>query len=261
MYKKEIVDAIIVSSLIITIFIAAILAFIVQFRKRKLQHNKETKLLEEMHHQEILTTQLEIQTQTMQHIGREIHDNVGQKLTLASLYTQQLAYENKAPHINDKIENIGNIINESLAELRQLSKSLTDDTINENNINELLQQECDTVNNVKKAEVFFSSNNKNIVLPYQTKSIVVRIVQEFLQNSMKHADCKNIIVSLHENENKLLLQLQDDGRGFDTNMLSLKGIGLNNIKKRTEMIAGKFALESQLGKGTKLTIEIPNDKQ
>lgn len=261
MYKKEIVDAIIVSSLIITIFIAAILAFIVQFRKRKLQHNKETKLLEEMHHQEILTTQLEIQTQTMQHIGREIHDNVGQKLTLASLYTQQLAFENKAPHINDKIENIGNIINEALAELRQLSKSLTDDTINENNINELLQQECDTVNNVKKAEVFFSSNNKNIVLPYQTKSIVVRIVQEFLQNSMKHADCKNIIVSLNENENKLLLQLQDDGRGFDTNMVSPKGIGLSNIKKRTEMIAGKFALESQLGKGTKLTIEIPNDKQ
>jgi signal transduction histidine kinase len=242
------------------LFFIGIIALFVQYSNKQKIVQKEKEMMNQLHQQEILNTQLEMQTQTMQHIGREIHDNVGQKLTLASLYTQQLAYENKAPHVNDKIESIGNIINESLAELRQLSKSLTDDTINENNINELLQKECDNVNNVKKAAVTFSSNKKNIVLLYQTKSIVVRIVQEFLQNSLKHADCKNIFVSLHENENKLLLQLQDDGRGFDTNMVSPKGIGLSNIKKRTEMIAGKFALESQLNKGTKLTIEIPNNK-
>ena len=58
-------------------------------------------MISEAHTKELLSTQIEMQTQTMQYIGREIHDNVGQKLTLASLYTQQLAYENKAPQIND----------------------------------------------------------------------------------------------------------------------------------------------------------------
>jgi signal transduction histidine kinase len=177
------------------------------------------------------------------------------------LYTQQLAYENKAPQINDKIENISHIINESLTELRQLSKSLTDDSIADNTITDLLQQECDKVSNTKKCSVHFSSKQKNIALPYQTKSILVRIVQEFLQNSIKHAGCKSIDVALNVNDVAILLQLKDDGKGFDTNMTTGNGIGLNNMKRRTELIGGKFYLESKDGAGTKLSIEIPVLKQ
>jgi signal transduction histidine kinase len=242
------------------LFFIGIIALFVQYSNKQKMVLKEKEILNQLHRQEILNTQLEMQTQTMQHIGREIHDNIGQKLTLASLYTQQLAYENKAPQVNDKIESIGNIINESLAELRQLSKSLTDDGINDNNINALLQQECDNVNNLKKCNVVFSSNKKDIILSYQTKSILVRILQEFLQNSLKHALCKNIHISFKENDNLLQLHLQDDGKGFDTNAVAHKGIGLSNIKKRAEIIGGKYTLESEPGKGTKLTIEIPNDK-
>jgi signal transduction histidine kinase len=250
-----------ITTVIVFIFIIGIIIFIFQYWKRKRQHEDEKNLLNEFHRTEILKTQLEMQTQTMQYIGREIHDNVGQKLTLASLYTQQLAYENKAPQINDKIENISQIINESLTELRQLSKSLTDDSIADNTITDLLLQECNRVNSTKKCSVHFSSNQKNTVLPYQTKSILVRIVQEFLQNSIKHAGCKNIDVSLHVNDDGILLQLKDDGKGFDTNMADGNGIGLNNMKKRTELIGGHFNFESSIGKGTGLNIEIPLPKQ
>lgn len=244
------------ATFMIAIFVVGIFLFILQYRKRKVLHEAEKKFLNEVHQKELLSTQLEMQTQTMQHIGREIHDNVGQKLTLASLYTQQLAYENKAPQINDKIENISNIINESLAELRQLSKSLTDDTINENNITELLQLECDKVNDLKKCIVVFNSTQKNIVVPYQTKSILLRIAQEFLQNSIKHANCKNIQINLNIAENILLLQLKDDGKGFEINNSSNKGIGLSNMKKRTELIGGTFNLESKKDSGTQLNITI-----
>lgn len=261
MYKKEIVEAIIVASIIIIAFITAVVAFIIQYRRRKLVHLKETEMLNEKHNAELLSTQLEMQTQTMQYIGREIHDNVGQKLTLASLYTQRLAYENKAPQINDKIENISQIINESLTELRQLSKSLTDDSIADNTIMVLLEQECNRVNSTKKCRVHFNSNQKTIVLPYQTKSILVRIVQEFLQNSIKHASCKNIDVALYVSDAVIVLQLNDDGKGFDTSSTTGNGIGLNNMKKRAELIGGKFSFESKPGAGTKLNIEIPLPKQ
>ncbi len=260
MGKGEVIIFIITLTVLLIVIFIGIFNFFMQYRKRKIMYENEKSLIHKQHTQQLLSTQLEMQTQTMQHIGREIHDNVGQKLTLASLYTQQLAYENKAPHVNDKIESIGSIINEALAELRQLSKSLTDDTINDNSINELLQQECDNINNVKKAIVTFNSNKKNIILPYQAKSILVRIVQEFLQNSLKHAYCINIHISLNENHNSLQLLLQDDGKGFDTNAIANKGIGLSNIKKRAEIIGGKSTLESEPGNGTKLTIKIPSDK-
>jgi signal transduction histidine kinase len=242
---------------VLLVFIAGTVLFIIQYRKRKMEHELEKNTITENHVKELLSTQLEMQTQTMQHIGREIHDNVGQKLTLASLYTQQLAYENKAPQITDKIENISQIINESLAELRQLSKSLTDDTINNNNIIELLQQECDKVNHLKKCRATFASTLKEIQLPYQTKSILLRIVQEFLQNSIKHANGKNIVVILESVEKKLQLKLSDDGKGFDIASAGEKGIGLNNMKKRTTLLGGIFKLESKPGMGTQLHIEIP----
>jgi signal transduction histidine kinase len=172
------------------------------------------------------------------------------------LYTQQLAFENKAPQINDKIENIGFIINESLAELRQLSKSLTDDRINDNNIVQLLQQECNTVNDLKKCEVTFNSYQHNIALPYQTKSILLRIVQEFLQNSIKHAACNSIKVNIEKEATSIILSLQDDGKGFEINNIKSNGIGLSNMKKRTEIIGGIFTLESKPNKGTTLEIKI-----
>jgi signal transduction histidine kinase len=257
MEQTETVTFIIVVNLILLVFITGTVLFIIQYRKRKIEHELEKNILAENYTKELLTSQLEMQTQTMQHIGREIHDNVGQKLTLASLYTQQLAYENKAPQITDKIENISSIINESLAELRQLSKSLTDDAISENSIIELLQQECDKVNQLKQCNVTFQYNKKEIVLSYQSKNILLRIAQEFLQNSIKHADCKNVLVLLNTGETILQLNLKDDGKGFEIADAKGKGIGLANMKKRTELIGGTYNLASRKDKGTQLNITIP----
>lgn len=257
MDQSRIQIVITITFFIVLSLLAGIFFYIFQYRKRKILHLSEKIIITEQHHKELLSTQLEMQTQTMQHIGREIHDNVGQKLTLASLYTQQLAYENKAPQITDKIEIISTIINESLAELRQLSKSLTDDSINEHEITELLQQECDKVNELKQSAIIFSSNRSDLMLPYETKSIIIRIVQEFLQNSIKHANCKNISVALNAEKKYLQLYLQDDGKGFDSSLNNSKGIGLLNMKKRTELIGGTYSIESTLNSGTRLTITIP----
>jgi signal transduction histidine kinase len=257
MQKLPLILFIVLSSFILIVFIGGIFLFITQYRKRRVEYEREKSLLREKHQLQLLQTELTSQQQTMQQIGREIHDNVGQKLTLASLYTQQLAYENKAPQINDKIENIGNIINESLAELRQLSKSLTDDTISNSNIYMLLAQECNRINELKKCHVSFSCAHKNVVLSYQIKNILLRIVQEFLQNSIKHTQCKNIDVNLNTDEKYLYLKLTDDGKGFDVKKITSKGIGLANMKTRAELIGGVYSIDSNPGIGTKLSIAIP----
>ena len=113
MGKSQIIITIIVFNIFFIAFIIAIIAFVRQYRLKKKEHIMLLSTQQEEHQKELLSTQIEIQNQTMQYIGREIHDNIGQKLTLASLYTQQLAYENKAPQINENIENISAIINQS----------------------------------------------------------------------------------------------------------------------------------------------------
>ncbi|WP_395052556.1 sensor histidine kinase [Flavobacterium sp.] len=238
------------------LFIAGIITFIKQYKLKKKEHTAMLQFQKQEYQKELLATQLEVQQQTMQHIGREIHDNIGQKLTLASLYTQQLAYENKAPHINESIENISTIINQSLSELRELSKSLTDNTIEKSAISQLLKLEADKINELKICNVKFENATQSLQLSYQTKTVLLRITQEFIQNSIKHSHCKNISILLSSTSNSAKLELKDDGKGFEISTTKSNGIGLNNMKKRAEMINGKYQFESNKN-GTKLTIEIP----
>lgn len=256
MGKSQIIITTVLFFVFFIAFIIAIISFVRQYNIKKKEHIMMLQTQKEEHQQELLSTQLEIQKQTMQHIGREIHDNIGQKLTLASLYTQQLAYENKAPHINDNIENISSIINQSLSELRELSKSLTDDSIDKSNLEVLLKLECKKINDLKICKVRFVNNSVSLEISYQMKSVLFRIVQEFLQNSIKHSNCKNVTVALSNTQDLLNLTVMDDGKGFDITTQKSTGIGLNNMKKRAEMIGGTFDLESS-SKGTKLLIEIP----
>ncbi|QXP73723.1 two-component sensor histidine kinase [Tenacibaculum sp. AHE15PA] len=257
MGETSIVIIIVLFNIIFIAFLVGIGIFIREYRIKKKAHLHQISTIDETHKEELLETQLEIQTQTMQYIGQEIHDNIGQKLTLASIYTQQLIFENKAPQVNETIEGINDIINQSLQELRQLSKSLTDDSIKNNTLLYLIEKECEKINDLKKWNVYFSSTIETELQSYQIKSILFRITQEFLQNSMKHAACENILVSLDTTNNAIKFTLEDDGIGFNSETIKPDGIGLKNIKKRTELVGGKMKLESQENKGTKLIIEIP----
>ena len=217
---------------------------------------KEKEIATLAHKQELLSTQKEIQKETIEHIGREIHDNIGQKLTLASLYTQQLEFENKAPQINPTIENISNIINESIAELRELSKSLIDNAIDTNTLSQLIEKECEKIKLLNKCYISYKTNALSADLKYQEKSILIRIVQEFINNSIKHSKCHNIFVSLMHEQNTIVLSLEDDGIGFNPKTISA-GQGIANMKKRAAIIEAKMEFQSAENNGTQLLIRLP----
>ncbi|MCZ4223629.1 sensor histidine kinase [Pedobacter rhodius] len=255
MGKTELLITIILFNLFFVLFVVAVMVYIKKYKLRKREYLNEIKVTNEIHQRELLTTQMEIQQATMQHIGRELHDNIGQKLTLVSLYTQQLVYENKVPQENEKIEQIYQIINSSLQDLRSLSKNLTNDKISENEIVTLIQEEVDNINALKKCMVTFEHNFNAINLEFVKKNVLLRITQEFLQNSLKHARCNNIKIQLNSSPDFfLMLQIEDDGTGFNYEETASDGIGLKNIKRRAEIIGGQFSLQSSVNFGTKLTI-------
>lgn len=247
----------IIFNVIFIAFIGAIIVFIRQYRIKKRTHLKELETIDVLHKKELLKTQVEIQSQTMKYIGREIHDNIGQKLTLSSLYLQQLVFENKTEQITDNINNINDIINESLTELRHLSKSLTDDSVEHSSISELIEEECKKISVLKEHDIIFNNTLDIELNSYQKKSILLRITQEFLQNSIKHSACTKIDILISNTENILVLSLKDNGQGFDIKNIQTSGIGLKNMQKRIEMIKGHFDLQSSSLNGTTLTVKIP----
>lgn len=247
----------IVFNFLFILFIAAIISYVLQYKRKKREHVFAIKSQQDIHLKELLAMELEMQQKTMQEIGREIHDNIGQKLTLASLYTQNLLLDNKKTDANESIENISTIIDDSLADLRQLSKSLTDDVITNKSLVSLLQSECQKVNKLKKCWFTYDGGIQTIEVTYHIKNMLLRIAQEFIQNSLKHADCKTIKLHIGlQSESIIAMTLSDDGKGFEVDKINSLGIGLQNMKKRTESIGGQFLLKSS-HTGTSLTIKLP----
>ena len=245
----------IIFNVIFIAFIGGIIIFIRQYRIKKKAHVKELETKDILHKKELLKTQMEIQHQTMKYIGREIHDNIGQKLTLSSLYLQQLVFENRTQEITDNINTVNAIINESLTELRHLSKSLTNDSVAQYTLTELIDVECKKVSALQTHNIVFEDKLDLALSSYQIKSILLRITQEFIQNSIKHANCDILRIFLSNTGNVLLLVLEDNGIGFDLGVNAHEGIGLKNIKRRIEMLKGESQLKSDKN-GTTLRIQI-----
>lgn len=219
-------------------------------------HQIEKAKTEEKHKLDLLNAEIQIQQQTMQFIGQEIHDSVAQKLTLASIYNQRIEFDNQLPQLNDKIAGVSKIINDSLLELKQLSKSLTDNKLQNASLSELLKQECGQVN----ATGICTANFELELMPeisISVKNSLLRIVQEFIQNSIKHSGCKEIRIELGNDGDNLALQLHDDGRGFDVNNPKHKGIGLDGIRRRIQMLNGSYNFDSSSGSGVSLSLTIP----
>ena len=255
MEKSELLLTVILFNIFFLGFIVAIMVYIRKFKQRKKEYLAEIQIKNEIHQKELLATQLEIQESTMKQIGRELHDNIGQKLTLVSLYTQQLLHENKVPDVTDRIEQVSQIITHSIEDLRSLSKTLTNNKINHYGIINLIEEEVSLANTLKKCKVSFSHDFVDEDLTFEHKSVLLRIIQEFIQNSMKHSECKNIVIALKSDDNIVWdLEIKDDGKGFDLKEVKSNGIGLVNMKNRAQIIGADFAFTSEKNVGTSLKI-------
>jgi signal transduction histidine kinase len=193
----------------------------------------------------------------MQFIGNEIHDSVAQKLTLATLYARNMEYINKEPETADKLASISTIINDSLDELRELSRTLSNYDIRDKALDELLSLECKKVNATGLCRIEFEFDS-GIQMSFIVKSSLLRVIQEFIQNSIKHAECNLLKINVCKKQDGLSVIVSDNGKGFDTNDPQSGGIGLNNMKRRIQLIGGTFNLQSQPGQGTSLQLFVGN---
>jgi signal transduction histidine kinase len=214
-------------------------------------YENEKKETEALHKTELLNVKLEVQEETMHHIGIEIHDSIAEKLTLASLHLQHSEYENKYPELNDILILSSSLINESLDDLRLLSRRLLKQADEQTDIVQSLQRECNRVAQLKICTVHFVADCTSINMDTKVANTLLRIVQESIQNSLKHARCKNISIAIENKQGPFTLCINDDGIGFDTEVAAQsQGIGLKSIKKRTGIIGAELIQISKPGKGT-----------
>lgn len=258
MVNNEVKDLVVISTLIFSIVPIALLAYVSLYNIRKKRHLEEKEKLRQAN-EELIKAQHEIREQTMQTIGNDLHDNIGQILSLTALTLKSIKAEepNKVlPKVNTAVE----LVSRSIQEMRLLGKLLQGDQLVAKGLDEAIKQEINWIEKSGSYSVKYAKIGDAPVSVDTDKDLILfRIVQESLNNIIKHAQATKIKLTLSYLPEQLQLCIVDNGVGFDIeNFASTQnGMGLQNIQKRTSLLGGEAVIKSNLSKGTTVTIAIP----
>ncbi|WP_187176813.1 7TM diverse intracellular signaling domain-containing protein [Algoriphagus sp. AK58] len=193
---------------------------------------------------------IQVQEDERQRLGRDLHDSIGGML--ASLYIKTETISDHYPA--GPIEELKQLIQQSIQEARSLSHNLTPHYLEENGLENVLRLQLELV--MQKYEIDFHFYFQvTSTLPKPLQLILYRISNELLQNIVKHAEATEALLSISEQEGQIELIAEDNGKGIDSS-LAFSGIGLKNIRERVNYLRGSFELETNQT-GTTLTIIIP----
>ena len=239
--------------LVIYIFLEKITAL-----KKKAKHAKELSELKHTYEQTLLNSQLEIQEQTLRHISEEIHDNIGQVLSLAKLQLNTLP----APPKTKNLEGINHtkvLLSQALADLRDLSKSFNTDRVNELGLEENIRHELEMLQKTRQYQTQLRINGKFYKIPIQTQTILFRMVQEAINNIIKHARATEVEIIMDYEPMRFCLFICDNGVGIhqDRTPSTKNGIGLKNMQNRSGVIGASFEIYAKENGGTMVKICLP----
>lgn len=257
--KYNIVFFIVSGTILLFIIALFIINIFLLFFKKKSRYIQETQLLQTQFSQTLLQTQLEIQEQTLKNISQEIHDNIGQVLSLAKLNINTMSGAS-AEVLEEKITTSKELISKAIQDLRDLSRSLNTDYIIEVGVISAVAYEMDLMSKAGVCTTKLTMHGDSYRLEPNKELIIFRIVQEVFHNIIKHAKAKHITTNVHFTPTIFEMVITDDGIGFDANTITHqngKGLGLRNMHNRAAMIGGQFHLTSTLQQGTTVVIALP----
>jgi two-component system, NarL family, sensor kinase len=249
---------IIVTTLIIFIFTVGFFLFLIKFQSRNHKYKNEKAELASQYQKELLRTQLEIQEQTFKTISQEIHDNIGQVLSLAKLNLFTADINDKEAALS-KLNDAKDLVSRAINELRDISKTLHTDMIAELGLVKSLENELSLIQKAGVINTHIKISGTIERIEPQKELILFRIIQEALHNIIKHSNASNIFTEITYNDSSLELMIKDDGKGFVIND-HYTGSGLRNMRNRAKLIGANFTINSKPGIGTDMTVSILTTK-
>ena len=208
---------------------------------------------EERKKKEVLQAIIHAQERERHEISHELHDNVSQILTTCKLLLDAAIHRDDKKYLHQSRENLQKAIDE----MRNISHRLNPATLKfiglEGSINDLLSK----INNAGVIEISFSFFIQDVSKIHDDVQLAIfRIVQEQVNNIVKHAEAQKVFIDLSEDRGKLKLTISDDGKGYDLKVKK-HGLGLRNIFNRAEFHKGTAQIFTEPGKGFKLQVQIP----
>lgn len=246
----EVIGVIVASVILGLLLVGFIITMLVVYRKKQYQHQ-----------QELLNARLEIQENIFKNLSEEIHDNIGQELSVLKLTLSVIPAQQES-ETGKYIRESRTMVNHIISSVSDLSKSLHTDRILKIGIVEAIKFELEKIEKTNLFSTSFKYAEQDLHMSDGNEILIFRIIQEILNNTIKHSKAKNIQAEIAYRENSIFFIFTDDGVGFDVKEAlqrpsAGRGIGLTSMVNRAKLIGGQLTLKSQPGKGAQTTIEIP----
>ena len=187
-----------------------------------------------------------------------MHDSVSQALYGIALgaRTAQTQLERDPAKLAEPLDYILSLAEAGLSEMRALIFELRPESLQNEGLVAALTKQADAIQARHKINVVTDFGDEPDI-SLDAKEVLYRIAQEAMQNIVKHAHATRVDLTLKEQENHLVLEIRDNGKGFDTNHEFPGHLGMKSMPERASQIGGEFHIQSQLGRGTVITVTIP----
>lgn len=240
--------------------LVALLFLLYRFNKQKqlLQQNR----INELEKEKQLTAAsaiLQGQEEERSRLARDLHDSLGGLLSgIKHSFSDMKETIIMTPENMLRFEKGLALLDTSINEFRRVAHNMMPESLQKFGLDAAIRDFCAGLNNKSGLQVIYQSYEMDqLTIPNTTSITIYRVIQELLNNILKHAEATEVVVQASKESQKLLITVEDNGKGFDTSILQeSEGIGWANIRNRLDFIKGKVDIQSAFQKGTAVNIEI-----
>lgn len=255
--SHSIVIGIIAITIVIMSLGVGFVLMLVKYMNNRQQEQARLADLKIQHAEAVMSSRLEMQEQTYQQISREIHDNINLSLSFSLRQLESLANLNTAD--SARVQKSVEYTTRALNDLATLSRSLNTNLIMRDGFVSLLEDEVDRLRNTGKYHVDYSLEGREIAMDPERELLILRVIQESLNNIIKHSAAQHIKISILYLEDHLQIEIVDNGQGFiyPVRNKGKRGAGLDNIETRVKVLNGRVSIVTELAKGTAISLYVP----
>jgi len=236
----------------------AIVFFIFLYQRKLLNRNLENQKIQDLLQQQEVQTAyalLEGQDKERKRIASELHDNLGSILVTLNMYSDSLQTKTELEDIKNISSRISNVSRTANEEVRKISHSLDSGLLKHFGLEAAISQLMEAVEMSKKIKIELDVHLENHIAN-ELGLQIYRIIQELVNNTLKHANCSKIRLELNQIDNGWSIIYHDNGKGFNLTEVK-RGMGLSNIERRTDKLGGELKMESSSRRGSTFILDLP----
>ncbi len=231
-------------------------------KKDQLLKEEQIKFLERQ--QQVISLQSMINGQETERtrIAKDLHDGLGGLFSTVKMYLSTLKHEEQQLASKDLFTKSYDLVNNASQEVRRIAHNMMPEVLIKMGLVQAVQEMCDNVNAGKILQMQLLSYGMEKRLPVSMEMMLFRVLQELVNNIIKHSEATKAVIQFNKNGNQLTIIVEDNGKGFAGEREDAQShIGLDTIKSRVDFLNGEFSIDSEKGIGTTAMLQFTLDEQ